>query len=104
MTAVPTPIVGVPLPVGNVEKTVILTPAISFFEKLLAELESVQNGTHPDLLKVKREQDDMMKQQFTILDNYQHYQVQLFDRQNICEVQCAEDELADFQASFPEYG
>ncbi|OHT08992.1 hypothetical protein TRFO_22228 [Tritrichomonas foetus] len=81
------------------EKAIVLTPAIATFEKIIAELSALNNDTHPELVKLKKEHDEIIQQRFSILDKYSEYQKKLIQQQYTCEIQQAQDEYEDFISS-----
>jgi hypothetical protein len=83
-------------PVAPPEKVIVLTPVIAQVEKLLVEVESLENETHPDLVRMKKEQAETLQQQFAHLDNYLEHLKQLLEKQTKCEIQSIEDEMEEF--------
>lgn len=83
----------------NQEKSIILTPAIAAFEKIISELASLENDTHPELVKLKKEYDDKISSQFSIFDKNSEYQKKIFRAQCQCEIQQAQEEYEDFISS-----
>jgi hypothetical protein len=81
------------------DKTIILKPTISQVEKLIAEFQSLENDEHPEILRLKKEQDDLFRQQLSVLEQYKKHQRLLLERQCQCECQCADEELEDFLAT-----
>jgi septal ring factor EnvC (AmiA/AmiB activator) len=77
-------------------KTVILTPAIAQLEKCIAELESVINETHPELQRVKQENEEFLRQRYSTLDKQNEHQRGILARQLQCEIQAAEEGMEDF--------
>lgn len=80
----------------NQEKSIILTPAIAMFEKIISEIASLNNDTHPELVKLKKEQDDRISHEFSKLDKQSEYQKKQIRLQCQCEIQQAQDEYEDF--------
>jgi LytS/YehU family sensor histidine kinase len=70
-------------------------------EKLLTDVESLQQDTHPDLIRMKKEQAETLRQEFAHLDNYLEHLKRLFEKQMQCEIQAVEEELEDFKESNP---
>ena len=77
----------------------MLTPAVASFERLAQELQLLKEGKHPDLIKLKREQEEVRRQKFSILEKNAEYEKRIIDQQCRFEVQSAEDELEDFKLS-----
>lgn len=84
---------------SNQEKSIILTPAIANFEKIISELTSLENDTHPELVKLKKEHDDIISRKFSIFDKYSELEKNLIRAQCQCEIQQAQEEYEDFIAS-----
>lgn len=80
----------------NQEKSIVLTPTIAAFEKIISELASLENDTHPELVKLKKEHDDMMSKKFSVLDRYSELEKNLIRAQCQCEMQQAQEEYEDF--------
>jgi hypothetical protein len=83
-------------PFPGPDKSMVLTPAIAQLERLLAELEAISNDVHPELLRVKRENEELLRQRWEALDKQTEYQHALLDRQLACELQSAREEIEDF--------
>jgi hypothetical protein len=83
------------------EKTTVLTPVIAQLEKILAEVQSIQSDTHPELVRVKKEQAELFRQHCTQLDKYREHERRILEQQMKCEIQSARDELDDFAGSNP---
>jgi hypothetical protein len=83
------------------EKPFLVTVSVAQFEKLISELEMIQNGTHPELLRLKKEQDEYLKLWQLKMKNNQNNQCHMFDLERSCEIQSAKEELEDFKASLP---
>jgi hypothetical protein len=81
---------------------IVLTPAIASFEKLLKEFDSLRNGTHPELVKRRKEHEAELLEKYAVLDKYAEYQSGIIEQQYKYEVQCAKEELEDFLFSHPE--
>jgi hypothetical protein len=67
-------------------------------EKLIAEFQSLENDEHPEILRLKQEQDDLFRWQVSVLEQYKKHQ-RLLLGQCQCECQCADEELEDFLAT-----
>lgn len=84
------------------EKSVVLTPAIAAFEKIIAEYKLLKEGRHPELEKLKKEQQEAQNQRFAVLDKFAEYQRQIIRQQYQCEVQQANEEYDNFVSSEPQ--
>ena len=80
------------------QKTILLTHSIAQFEKLVAELEMIQNDTHPTLLSLKETLNETYKEQCQHYDKHLAYQKHLIELQYQCEIQQINDEVADSQS------
>jgi hypothetical protein len=83
------------------EKPFLVTASVAQFEKLISELEMVQNGTHPELLRLKNEQDEYLRRWQLKMRKIQNNQCDMFGLELDYEVQSAKEELEDFKASLP---
>jgi len=79
------------------QKTILLTSSIALFEKLVAELEMVQNETHPSLVSLKEALEEDYKEQCQHYEKLLFHEKQLIELQYQCELQQIEDEVADSQ-------
>ena len=82
---------------NDVEKVIVLTPAIATFERLAKELQSLRDGSHPELQRLKREHDELKKKKFDSLEKNAEYEIKFIEQQYRCEVQSAQEELEDFR-------
>jgi hypothetical protein len=85
-----------PRPPLTPEKTLILSPAIAQLEKILAEFDGITSEQHPELLRIKRESDEILQKKWAVLDKHSEYQRWMLERQLQCEIQCANEEIEDF--------
>jgi septal ring factor EnvC (AmiA/AmiB activator) len=69
----------------------VLTPAIARLEECIAELEGVIGESHPELRRVQRENEELLRQRYGTLDKHREHQRGLLARQLRCEVQAAEE-------------
>lgn len=81
------------------EKVLTLTPAIAAFERLAKEFQQVQDGTHPELDRVEREQKEEYRRKCEQLQKNSDYWKKLREKEYECEIQSAQDELEDFKMS-----
>ena len=78
------------------EKSIILTPAIAAFEKIVSELKMLNDEMHPELIRLKQEQEEYKNKKFAILDKYTEHQKKLIKAQYEFEKQQANEEYEDF--------
>ena len=65
----------------------------------MKELQLLKDGKHPELLKLKREQEEIRRQKFEVLNKNAEYEKKIIEQQYKFEVQSAHDELEDFKAT-----
>jgi hypothetical protein len=80
-------------------KHLVINEFVARVEKLLSEYEMLQNGTHPDIVNLKKRQDEEMHTRIQILETFKEEESVLLEQEHQCEIKCGQDEANDFAAS-----